>query len=207
MADGKTCDCPMHGKAGEPAGDCKMADGKACDCAMHGKAGEPAGADCPMHGKMGAMHGTMGAMHGTMGGAGPMDPAAHAAQLTEALGLDADQAAKVQALFAEFAPRQQAIRDRALALHQEMDGSHERGEKMDPQALAGKKAAFAAIHQEKAELHRELATAIEALLTPEQRTRHQQLMAEHHGPGGPGGPACGGSCGGAGGCGAHGGAK
>ena len=180
MHDGKPCEC----KAGEPC-DCK-AEGKPCDCKM----GEGAMADCPMHaGKMAG-----GMMHGKMDGAGPMDPAAHVAKMTEALGLDADQAAKVQAVFTDFAPRQQALRERALALHQEMDQNQDDA-KLDQQAIAAKKAAFAEVHAEKAKIHQELAAAIDAVLTPEQRARHQEMMAEHHGKGGAaGGPGCDGTC-------------
>ncbi len=132
-------------------------------------------------GKHGKMHeGMHEGMHGKMDGAGPMDPKEHAAKITEALGLDADQSAKIEKLFADNAPRQQALRDRMLKLHQEMSTKKDDGT-LDDKAMQTAKTAMAEVKAEKHKMHQELAAAIDAILTPEQKAKHQQMMAEHHG--------------------------
>jgi Spy/CpxP family protein refolding chaperone len=135
---------------------------------------------------LGATFAVQAQMHGHgMHGKGMM--AHHEAFLTKALNLTADQQTAVTKLHQDLMAKAQPLMQQH---HQQMAEVKTLLNGVNPDATEiGQKtiAAHATMQQLKA-LHDDFKTKLTALLTPDQKTKLQQMMQEHHGHAPFGGP-------------------
>ena len=169
---------------------CNKADNSAANADAKSAAKSAEGESCP-HAKGDKMHGDK--MHGDKMHGDKIDPAEHAAKLAEKLGLNAEQTTAAQALFVEVEPQLATLRGRTLAIHKEMQALHSKdGKTPDAKLIETKKAEFVQVKADKSKLHEEVSAKLDAILTPEQRVAHAELMKSHYGKDGKHG--CSGDC-------------
>jgi len=109
---------------------------------------------------------------------GKMDPAAHAAKLKAELNLNADQTAKVEKIFADFFKKAEPIHAKSQAAYEQLKALKS-ASPQDEAAIKAKESELQPIREQKHALMAERDAEMKKVLTPEQFTKYQELIAAH----------------------------